>query len=93
MKTKSLLTQAVTRGPFIDQSQSMNIFMAKPDYNRLTSSHFYAWKEGLKTGIYYLRSKPSTNAIKFSLSTNLLDKINNSYKHEEEDNECINCSA
>jgi ribonucleoside-diphosphate reductase subunit M1 len=94
MKTKSLLTQAITRGPFIDQSQSMNIFMAQPDYNRLTSSHFYAWTEGLKTGIYYLRSKPSTNAIKFSINTKLLDKINNSYKEEkDEEEECLSCGA
>ncbi|VVU94675.1 Ribonucleotide reductase, barrel domain [seawater metagenome] len=77
---KALLEQAKTRGPFIDQSQSMNIFMATPDSNRLTSSHFYAWKAGLKTGIYYLRSKPAANAIKFTIDTNVLKKMDSKKK-------------
>ena len=58
------------RGPFIDQSQSMNLYMAEPNITRLQSSHFYAWKNGLKTGIYYLHSKPAVNAIQFTLNNN-----------------------
>ena len=63
--------------------------MAQPDFNRLTSSHFYSWKSGLKTGIYYLRSKPASNAIKFSINTNTLNKIKsnsqNIRRSEEDD--------
>jgi ribonucleoside-diphosphate reductase alpha subunit len=80
IKQKAILNQAIARGPFIDQSQSMNIFMAQPDSNRLTSSHFYAWRAGLKTGIYYLRSKPASNAIKFSVNTNILKKVESKKK-------------
>ena len=98
IRQKAIINLATNRGPFIDQSQSMNIFMAKPDFNRLNTSHFYAWKSGLKTGIYYLRSKPATNAIKFSINTNTLNKIKNNTKYqiEEEDDDdgiCLNCSA
>jgi len=56
------------RGFFIDQSQSMNLFMQDPDYSKLTSMHFYAWKSGLKTGMYYLRTKSAVNAKQFTLS-------------------------
>jgi len=52
-----VLKGALARGPFVDQTQSMNVFMAEPDYQRLTSSHFWGWKNGLKTGIYYLITK------------------------------------
>jgi len=96
IKQKNIIDQAGKRGPFIDQSQSMNIFMGKPNFNRLTSSHFHAWKTGLKTGIYYLRSKPATNAIKFSINTNTLNRIKNNYTVDEDDEDddiCINCSA
>jgi ribonucleoside-diphosphate reductase alpha subunit len=66
-----VLKGAVARGPFVDQTQSMNIFMAEPDYQRLGSSHFWAWKNGLKTGMYYLRTKPSADAIKFTVDPKL----------------------
>ena len=67
---KAIVQQAIDRGPFIDQSQSMNLYMAKPNITRLQSSHFYAWKNGLKTGIYYLHSKPAVNAIQFTVDNN-----------------------
>ena len=85
-----VLKGAKARGPFVDQTQSMNIFMAEPDYQRLGSSHFWAWKNGLKTGIYYLRTKPATDAIKFTIDPNLIKKMNNI---EPENNTCENCSA
>jgi ribonucleoside-diphosphate reductase alpha subunit len=66
-----VLKGAVARGPFVDQTQSMNIFMAEPDYQRLGSSHFWAWKNGLKTGLYYLRTKPAADAIKFTVDPKL----------------------
>jgi ribonucleoside-diphosphate reductase alpha chain len=56
------------RGYFIDQSQSLNLFMQDANYAKLTSMHFYAWKSGLKTGMYYLRTKAAVDAIKFTLN-------------------------
>jgi ribonucleoside-diphosphate reductase subunit M1 len=58
---------AADRGAYIDQSQSLNIFMGEPNFGKLTSMHFYAWKKGLKTGMYYLRSRPAADAIKFTV--------------------------
>jgi ribonucleoside-diphosphate reductase subunit M1 len=74
IKQKSLIDMAADRGAYIDQSQSLNCFMAEPDYNRLTSMHFYAWKKGLKTGMYYLRTKPAANAIQFTVDPVLKKK-------------------
>ena len=81
-----VLKAAKARGPFVDQTQSMNIFMEEPNDQKLNSCLFWGWKNGLKTGIYYLRSKPSSNAIKFTIDPNLIKKMN-------EDNECEMCSA
>jgi ribonucleoside-diphosphate reductase alpha chain len=67
-----VLKAAKARGAFVDQTQSMNIFMSEPDYQRLGSSHFWAWRNGLKTGMYYLRSKPSVDAIKFTIDPKLV---------------------
>ena len=58
---------AKDRGAFICQSQSMNLWIEDPNYKNLTSMHFYAWKSGLKTGMYYLRTKAAVDAIKFTL--------------------------
>jgi len=65
---KSLINLARARAPFICQSQSLNIYMADPTFNKLTSAHFHAWQLGLKTGQYYLRSRPARDAIKFTLN-------------------------
>ena len=64
MKGKSILEMARDRNYFIDQSQSLNMFMAEPTMSKLSSAHFYGWKLGLKTGMYYLRTKPKAQAIK-----------------------------
>ena len=64
MKGKSILEMARDRNYFIDQSQSLNMFMAEPSMSKLSSAHFYGWKLGLKTGMYYLRTKPKASAIK-----------------------------
>jgi ribonucleotide reductase alpha subunit len=64
---KHVIDYAADRGAFVDQTQSMNIFMAHPTSAALSSMHLYGWKKGLKTGMYYLRSKPSRGAVKFSL--------------------------
>jgi len=67
VKQKTLIDMAADRGPYICQSQSLNLFLADPDYRKLTSMHFYTWRKGLKTGIYYLRTKAVASAQKFTL--------------------------
>ncbi|RKP08053.1 ribonucleotide reductase [Thamnocephalis sphaerospora] len=64
---KSIIDMAADRGAFIDQSQSLNIHIGEPTYAKLTSMHFYGWKKGLKTGMYYLRTRPAADAIKFTV--------------------------
>src|SRR5258707_15148125 len=63
---------AAERGAFICQSQSLNIFIDDPNFAKLTSMHFHAWKKGLKTGMYYLRSKSAADAIKFTVDQSFL---------------------
>lgn len=68
MSMKDIIDMSRHRGYFIDQSQSLNLFMQDATYAKLTSMHFYAWKSGLKTGMYYLRTKSAVDAIKFTLN-------------------------
>ena len=72
IKQKTIIDMAAERGAFICQSQSLNLFMAEPNLAKLTSMHFHAWKSGLKTGMYYLRTKAAVDAIKFTVDTQLL---------------------
>ena len=74
---KSIIDMARDRGCFIDQSQSLNLFIENPTTSKLSSMHMYAWKQGLKTGMYYLRSKAKSRPIQFTL----------------EPEECAMCSA
>ncbi|HAS40808.1 MAG TPA: ribonucleoside-diphosphate reductase subunit alpha, partial [Microscillaceae bacterium] len=67
IKQKNLVDMSADRGAFICQSQSLNIHMENPTFGKLTSMHFYAWKKGLKTGTYYLRTKAAADAIKFTV--------------------------
>jgi ribonucleoside-diphosphate reductase alpha chain len=64
---KSIIDMSADRGAYICQSQSLNIHLKDPNFGKLTSMHFYAWKKGLKTGMYYLRSTAAADAIKFTL--------------------------
>jgi ribonucleoside-diphosphate reductase alpha chain len=68
MSMKDIIDMSRHRGYFIDQSQSLNLFMQDANYAKLTSMHFYAWQSGLKTGMYYLRTKSAVDAIKFTLN-------------------------
>lgn len=68
LKQRHLIDMSADRGAFICQSQSLNLFVESPTFAKLTSMHFYAWKKGLKTGMYYLRSKAAVDPIKFTLS-------------------------
>lgn len=69
---KVIIDMAADRGAYVCQSQSMNLFLQEPNFGKLTSMHFYAWKKGLKTGIYYLRSKAASSAIKFTVDKSQL---------------------
>ena len=75
---------AADRGAFICQSQSLNLFVENPTFPKLTSMHFYAWKKGLKTGMYYLRTKAAAEAIKFTVSQPMACSLEPS---------CLTCSA
>jgi len=68
MSMKDIIDMSRQRGYFIDQSQSLNLFMENANFAKLTSMHFYSWKSGLKTGMYYLRTKSAVDAIKFTLN-------------------------
>ncbi|OIQ25766.1 ribonucleoside-diphosphate reductase subunit alpha [uncultured Vibrio sp.] len=76
---KVILEMSADRGPYVCQSQSLNLWLASPTFAQINAMHFYAWKKGLKTGMYYLRTKPSTNAVKMTVSNT--------------DEDCLNCGA
>ena len=84
-----VLKNSLARSPFVDQSQSMNIYMAQPNFKKLFNCHLWAWENGLKTGMYYLRSKPSVNASKFTIDPRLEKLL------QEQDNYevCESCSG
>ena len=71
---KSIIDMSADRGAYICQSQSLNIHLTDPNFGKLTSMHFYAWKKGLKTGMYYLRSTAAADAIKFTLDKTAMDQ-------------------
>uniref|UniRef100_A0A6C0C679 ribonucleoside-diphosphate reductase n=1 Tax=viral metagenome TaxID=1070528 RepID=A0A6C0C679_9ZZZZ len=72
---RSIIDMSADRGPFIDQTQSLNLHIAEPDFAKLNSCHFHAWKSGLKTGMYYLRSKPASEANKFGIDIDTIRMI------------------
>ena len=72
---KTLINMAADRGAYIDQSQSFNVHIAEPNFGKLTSMHFYAWKKGLKTGMYYLRTQPAANAIQFTVDQRVVNEV------------------
>ena len=77
---RDLIDMAADRGAYVCQSQSLNLWMEDPNYNTMTSMHFYSWKKGLKTGIYYLRRRPRHQAQQFTIEP-------------EKKEECLMCSA
>ena len=104
IKQKRILEMAADRGAFIDQTQSMNVFMEEANFAKLTSMQFFAWKSGLKTGIYYLRTKPAADPIKFTVDQQYL-KMNKSEDAEVKSNDsdddlfcnmddgCVSCGS
>ena len=98
IKQKILIDMAAARGAFICQSQSLNLFVADPNYAKLTSMHFYAWKQGLKTGIYYLRTRAPVMAQKFTIDPELQKEAARSeqmriIRKNATEEECTMCSA
>ncbi|KAL0078936.1 ribonucleotide reductase [Phycomyces blakesleeanus] len=93
LSQRVIIDMAADRAAFIDQSQSMNLFAAEPTFGKLTSMHFYAWKKGLKTGMYYLRSRPAVDAIKFTVDQLALkDMSAEERKIQEEKLVAMQCS-
>ncbi len=97
IKQKTLIDMAADRGPYVCQSQSLNLFMGDPDYRKLTSMHFYTWRKGLKTGIYYLRTRAVASAQKFTVEpTRLISASAASaapVPEVKEEEGCLMCSS
>ena len=87
IKMKDIIDMAADRGMFVDQSQSLNLFLADPTTEKLTAMHFYAWKKGLKTGMYYLRTKPAVNAIQYTVEKPVLPL------QDADDTVCLSCQG
>jgi ribonucleoside-diphosphate reductase alpha chain len=91
---KVLIDQAADRGHYICQSQSMNLWMESPNYKKLTSMHFYAWGKGLKTGIYYLRTKAKAAPQQFTIEPTKKSADDNDNNNDDDDDPiCDMCSA
>ena len=82
---------AATRGAFTCQSQSMNLFMQDADFNKLNSAHFYSWSKGLKTGVYYLRTRQKVSAQKFTVEPTPLSSARAGFACTDE--VCTLCSS
>jgi len=94
LKMKDIIDMAADRGKFIDQSQSLNLFVADPNTDKLTAMHFYAWQKGLKTGMYYLRTKPAVNAIQYTVDKNEEEsELLASLQSQGDEVVCLSCSA
>jgi ribonucleoside-diphosphate reductase alpha subunit len=88
LKMKTIIDLAADRAPYICQSQSLNLFISDPTYAKLTSMHFYAWRKGLKTGIYYLRTRAAVGAQKFTVDPSTTAAV-----PKVEEKECTMCSS
>ena len=97
IKQKAVVDMAAARAPYIDQGQSLNIYMEDPDYAKLTSMHFYGWRSGLKTGMYYLRSRAVVNAVQFTVNNHHKDvdssETTNMACSTDSPEECISCGS
>ena len=87
---------ALARGPYICQSQSLNLYLPNPDHTKMTAMHFYGWEKGLKTGMYYLRSRSAVDAVKITVSSEKAARekiINSQVENNDGNEECLTCSA
>lgn len=97
IKQRNVIDMAAQRGPYVDQSQSLNIHMTNPTYAKLSTMHFYGWKQGLKTGVYYLRTQAAADAIKFTVDTSVAKEVatlknNKLYNNINNNNKSLNNS-
>ena len=92
IKQKVIIDQSVDRGPYICQSQSLNIHLENPTFNTLSSMHLYGWKKGLKTGSYYIRGKPASSIQNFTIDPKIEAKLREEMLKSQDD-ECVMCSA
>jgi len=93
---RSVIDMAADRAPFIDQTQSMNLWLSTPTFGKVNSMHMYAWKKGLKTGMYYLRSRSAVDAVKVTVSSEKVAKedfVKSQINENDELEECLTCSA
>lgn len=98
IKQKSLLEMSADRGAFIDQSQSFNVHMEDTNFGKLSSLHFTAWKLGLKTGMYYLRTRSAVDAIKFTIKQPMIEKSSNEQQAAlmcslDNPEDCMSCGS
>lgn len=101
IKMRTIIDMAADRGAYICQSQSLNLFINSPTASKLTSMHFYAWKKGLKTGMYYLRTQAASQAIKFSVQSQAIKELDPVLQESVEitgescsmEEGCLSCSA
>ena len=92
---KTVIDMAADRAPFIDQTQSMNLWLSTPTFGKVNSMHMYAWKKGLKTGMYYLRSRSAVDAVKVTVSSEKVvkEEFLKNQNQDVESEECVTCSA
>ena len=94
IKQKTIMDLAIDRGAFIDQSQSLNIYLEDANYGKLSSMHFYSWKKGLKTGMYYLRTRAAAQAIKFTVSHDAKEQVDEAvHCSVESPEDCVSCGS
>ena len=95
IKQKHIIDMARARAPFIDQGQSMNIYMESPNFAKLSSMHFYTWESGLKTGMYYLRSRAAVNPVQFTVNKKLKEEAPSpeAVCNLESPEDCISCGS
>ncbi|MGB0523860.1 MAG: ribonucleoside-diphosphate reductase subunit alpha [Flammeovirgaceae bacterium] len=99
LSQKTIIDMAADRGAYICQSQSLNLFIENPNFGKLTSMHFYSWKKGLKTGMYYLRTKAASSAIKFTVNTEKLaakteeEKMSDMACSLDDPDDCLACGS
>ncbi|OUR94149.1 ribonucleoside-diphosphate reductase subunit alpha [Halobacteriovorax marinus] len=100
IKQKTVIDMSQGRAPYIDQGQSLNVHMEEPNFGKLSSMHFYAWKAGLKTGMYYLRTRAAVNAVQFTVKTESPKAVENREEAEaamvcsiENPDDCVMCGS
>jgi ribonucleotide reductase alpha subunit len=93
IKQRAVIDMSVDRGAYVCQSQSMNIFMEEPDFKKLSSMHFYGWSKGIKTGSYYLRTRPKAKMQQFTIDPNLAKNTEKVAVQFAEPEACLTCSA